>query len=66
MCVGSLAGVGFIQTMTIAANGTSVGTGTTNGVSFVAANNASLIIPYGGIVNFKGVISNPTTRTYVN
>lgn len=63
MCVGSMDGAGFIQTMTIAAPGTDVPTGTTNNTSFVAIGYDKLIIPSGGIVNFKGV---NTTPTYVN
>lgn len=58
MCVGEKEGAGFIFNVTTAAPTTLVAATT-----YLATASRTLVVPSGGIVNFKGVTSAPT---YVN
>jgi hypothetical protein len=58
MCVGAFQGAGMIQSIPISGLSTAIAAG--NGLSYIALEQDKLIIPSGGIVNFKGTSSTPT------
>jgi len=53
MCVGEFQGAGFVQSVAINALTTTVTTPST----YLATDNGVLVIPSGGVVNFKGTTS---------
>ena len=57
MCVGNFEGAGYIQSIDTGALATPVATNAGGGSTYLATDMDKLVIPSGGIVNFKGATS---------